>query len=202
MRSGMGAMLLLALLGGCEAPRPATNPPETVAFFQRFTADDRQGLENEILAARSDLQAARAKGDRSAALEITADLGRLLTTARREQEARAILTAALDEARPLGDSETSGWLLLNLATANQYLHRRDEAAKQFPEALRIARSVKSPELEHYTLHHWGRFLAESGDIAKARECFSAALVIRVGLNDPVRQASSRRALKALDALPP
>lgn len=101
----------------------------------------------------------------------------------------------------MGASETSGWLLLNLATANQYLHRRDEAARQFPKTLKITRSVKSRELEHYTLHHWGRFLAESGDIAQARRCFAAALEIRIRLNDP-RQASSRRALKALDALRP
>lgn len=195
-------VLVFAFLGGCQASQPTASPSKEIVFFQRFTADDQQVLENEILTARSDLQASREKGDRSAALEISADLGRLLTTARREQEARAILKAALDEARPLGDSETSGWLLLNLATANQYLHRRDEAAKQFPEALEIARSVKSPELEHYTLHHWGRFLAESGNIVQARECFSAALEIRIRLNDYVRQDSSRRALKALDALPP
>lgn len=196
----VAALLVVALLTGCEASRPSTSPLEEVAFFQRFTVDDQQGLENDIRIARADLQAARAKGDQSAALEIAADLGRLLTTARREQEARSILMAALDEARPSGASETTGWLLMNLATANQYLHKRDEAAKQFPEALEIARSVKSPELEHYTLHHWGRFLAESGDIAQARECFSAALEIRIRLNDPVRQASSRRALEALDAL--
>lgn len=202
IRESVAVLLVVALIAGCEASRPSTSAPEKLAFFQRFTADDQQALENDIRTARAELQAARAKGDRSAALEIAGDLGRLLTTARREQEARALLTAALDEARPLGASETTGWLLMNLAMANQYLHRREEAAKQFPEALEIARSVKSPELEHYTLHHWGRFLAESGDIAKARECFSAALEIRIRLNDPVRQASSRRALKALDALRP
>lgn len=200
MHKNVAVVLVVALLAGCEASHPPTSASEKVAFFQRFTADDQQVLENDIRIARADLQAARTKGDQAAALEIAADLGRLLTTARREQEARAILTAALDEARPLGASETSGWLLMNLATANQYLHKRDEAAKQFPEALEIARSVKSPELEHYTLHHWGRFLAESGDIVQARECFSAALEIRIRLNDPVRQASSRRALEALDAL--
>lgn len=202
MHNSAATLFIVALLAGCEASRSSANAAEEIAFFQRFTAGDQQGLENDIRMARAELQAARAKGDRSAAPEIAADLGGMLTTARREQEARVILSAALDEARPLGVSETSGWLLLNLATANQYLHRRDEAAKQFPEALEIARSVGSPELEHYTLHHWGRFLAESGDIAQARECFSRALEIRIRLNDPVREASSRRALKALDALQP
>lgn len=201
MYKNIAALLVIALLAGCEASRPSTSASDETVFFQRFTADDRQALENDIRIARADLRAARTKSDQAAALEIAADLGGMLTTARREHEARAILTAALDEARPLGASETSGWLLLNLATANQYLHKREEAAKQFPAALEIARSVRSQELEHYTLHHWGRFLAESGDIAQARRCFAAALEIRIRLNDP-RQASSRRALKALDALRP
>lgn len=201
MKTGITALLLvLPLTVGSAFCRPAPDSTTADQFFQRFTAADLQVLEKDIEEVRAELAAARAKGDSPSALQSAADLGGLLTTARREQEARDILTAALDEARPLGVSETTGWLLLNLATANQYLHKRDEAAKQFPEALEVARSVKSQELEHYTLHHWGRFLAESGDIARARECFTRALEIRVLLNDP-RQASSRRALQTLDALP-
>src|SRR5688500_16155915 len=105
MYKNVAALLVIALLAGCEASRPSTSASDETVFFQRFTADDRQALENDIRIARAELQAARTKSDQTAALEIAADLGGMLTTARREQEARAILTAALDEARPLGASE-------------------------------------------------------------------------------------------------
>lgn len=190
--------LLLAVLlaSGCAgaAEGPALGAD---GFFQRYTAPDAAQLDNDIRELRTELEAARAAGDRPAALRASADLGERLTTARRENEARRLLTAALDEARPLGDSETLGWLLLNLATANQYAGHRAEAAAQFAEALRLAQQQRSEELEHYTLHHWGRFLAEAGDIAQARARFERALAIRVRLGD-ARQASTRRALAALD----
>lgn len=188
--------------GGASSPgsnAQSDNPAETPAFFQRYTDPDPRQLLRDIVALRSELKAARDKGDQAAALRISADLGERLTTARREQEARELLTKALDEARAASMSETLGWLLLNLATANQYLHRREAAAAQFPEALAIARALPAHELEHYTLQHWGRFLAESGDIADARQCFSRALELRVRLDDP-RQASTRKALQALDTL--
>lgn len=191
------SLLLATLLAsGCagsgEAPMLGAD-----GFFQRYTAPDAAQLDNDIRQLRAELDAARATGDRPAALRASADLGERLTTARRENEARTLLSAALDEARPLGPSETLGWLFLNLATANQYAGHRTEAAAQFAEALRLAQQQRSEELEHYTLHHWGRFLAEEGDIPQARERFERALAIRVRLGN-ARQASTRRALAALD----
>lgn len=192
MRS-LAAMLLAAGLIGCGSDSAATTE-----FFQRYTAPDPRQLEADIRELRAEWRAARAAGNRDAALRAAADLGERLTTARREREARTLLSATLAEARATGSPEDLGWVLLNLATANQYSGHRDEASAQFPEALRLARSARSEELEHYTLHHWGRFLAEDGEISRARACFERALEIRVRLGDP-RQASTRRALAALDA---
>ncbi|HJR72450.1 MAG TPA: tetratricopeptide repeat protein [Luteimonas sp.] len=183
----------------CASPIGATAPIDESGFFQRYSAPDPSALEKDIEQARDALAAARERGDEPAELEAAADLGGMLTTARQEAEARAILVPAVERARLSGDDETLGWLLLNLATANQYLHRSTEAAEQFPEALQIARASGDTELEHYTLHHWGRFLAETGQSAQARERFSQALALRVRLNEP-RQESTRRALRALDAL--
>lgn len=199
MRALVPALIAVLSLSGCErVPATAAGADES-GFFQRYTAPDPQALAEDIATARNELAAARTRGDEPAELEAAADLGGMLTTARKETEARAILAPALERARRRGASETTGWLLLNLATANQYLRRTAEAAQQFPEALQVARSLGAIELEHYVLHHWGRFLAETGDVAQARDRFSQALALRVRLNEP-RQESTRRALRALQAL--
>ncbi len=191
-------ILVAVLATACTSALAASAQTAAPEFFQRYSAPDPEQLETDIRELRQELRSARAAGNRDAALRATADLGERLTTARREQEARTLLSAALAEARPSGSSETLGWLLLNLATANQYAGLRYEAAAQFPEVLALSRNLGLDELEHYVLHHWGRFLAEEGDIAQARARFAEALEIRIRLSDP-RQASTRRALEALDA---
>lgn len=200
MKPVFASILLFALgASACASPNRTVAPIDKDGFFQRFSAPDPQAFRQDIAQARGALAAASRRGDEPAELEAAADLGGMLTTAREEEEARALLVPAVERARRSGDSDTLGWLLLNLATANQYLHRSTEAARQFAEALQIARASGDAELEHYTLHHWGRFLAEQGRTAEARERFSQALALRVRLNEP-RQESTRRALRALDAL--
>ncbi|MCL1635658.1 hypothetical protein M2650_13600 [Luteimonas sp. SX5] len=183
---------------GC-APKSETAGTPGDPYFRRFTPADFKALDREIDQARAEMAAARYRGDRLEAIRIAADIGGMLTSARRESEARTILAAALDEARPYGRTAALGWVLLNLATANQYLDRRSEAGPQFEEALAIARDLDALELEHYTLHHWGRFRVESKDYAGARECFTRALALRVQLNEP-RQQSTREALEDLASL--
>lgn len=164
--------------------------------FQRFTIDDQDSLNTEIETAWIALREARVRGDDKTALHLAASVAGMLITARREAEAKNLLTEALAKVHETEEMELTGWLLQILATANQYLDRRTEANKQFAEALLIARTHNLQELEHYTLHHWGRCLVEDNDIAQARACFTLALEIRENLNDP-RQASSRRALEAI-----
>jgi tetratricopeptide (TPR) repeat protein len=132
-------------------------------------------------------------------LDIAASLGSMLTTARRESEARGILSRFLPMARKIGTPEQVGWLVLYLATANQHLGHRDEASAQFREAHASSESSGAMRLQHFTLHHWGRFLAEERELDRARECFERALALRVESNDP-RQDSSRKALEALRLL--
>ena len=64
------------------------------AHFHRFTADDPLALARDIAAAQDDLAALRAGGDEGKVLDAIAPLGSLLTTARREEEAVALLEAA------------------------------------------------------------------------------------------------------------
>lgn len=170
-----------------------------ITHFQRFTADDPIELRAQIERAQSDLRVAEARTDEAETFRVAASLGSMLTTARREEEARALLSDYLARARKRGTSEQVAWLLLFLATANQYLGHRGEALRQFDEAHSLATAARAKRLEHFVLHHWGRFFAEAREIDRARECFTRALELRVELGDP-KQASSRRALEALRAL--
>jgi len=167
-------------------------------YFQRYSAPDESTLHADILAATDALAVARRNGDMAQALALSATLGGMLTTARRESDACKLLEEALAEARDCGQEAMQGWLQHMLATARQYCGDRIDAHAGFAEALSIARRLGLEELEHYALHHWGRCLVEDGQVDRARECFLAALAIRERLGDP-RQASSRRALAALDA---
>lgn len=176
------------LAAGCRASAPT--------FFQRYTPADPRGFEREIDDARAELATLRARGERDAALRVAADLGGMLTSARREREAEALLVPALAEARAAGATETIGWLLLYLATTHQYLGRPRLADAQLREALAIAERLPAESLAHYALHHRGRLLVEQGDLPAARACFERALAIRVRLGEP-RQDSTRKALAAL-----
>lgn len=190
---------IASLALACRAPAPAPAPASAPPFFQRYTPPDPEGFAREIEEVRAEVAALRARGDRAAALRATAELGGMLTSARREREAEALLVPALAEARAHAALEATGWVLLYLATTHQYLGRPAVADAQFREALAIAERVPSEELAHFTLHHHGRLLVERGDLAAARVAFERALAIRVRLG--VRwQASTRRALAALAAL--
>lgn len=92
--------------------------------FQRFTAADHGRLLQEIADVRTDLAGAEERGDVDVVLELAATLGELLTTARDEEAAHAVLSAYLPLATEQSPSEATGWLLLALATANQYREQR------------------------------------------------------------------------------
>jgi tetratricopeptide (TPR) repeat protein len=128
-------------------------------------------------------------------LNAAVDLAEALTVAGREQEAIALARPAVEVARDTGRSETLRWALLVLATAEHYA---DETAAEahFREALDHARSSGDRVLEHYTLHHLGRFLVDAGRTDEAVVCFEACLVIREELGDP-RAETTRAALAAL-----
>ena len=114
----------------------------------------------------------------------------------RAQSDLSAAEARTDEAETFSVAASLGSML---TTANQYLGHRGEALRQFGDAHSLATSARARRLEHFVLHHWGRFLAEAGEIDRARECFTRALELRVELGDP-KQASSRRALEALTGL--
>ena len=168
-------------------------------FFQRFTVKDPTLLQKDIEETQRELQAVQAMGDTSKSIELASDLGGMLTTARREAEAQSLLLEYLALARMHGNNVTTGWLLLNLATANQYLVRKAEVNSQFSEALDFAKVHNDKQLEHFVLHHWGRSLVEDGELARAKMCFDQALALRVLLNVSW-QESTQRALEALDVL--
>ncbi|WP_256795424.1 tetratricopeptide repeat protein [Terrabacter sp. Ter38] len=171
--------------------------------FGRFT---RTAEENEdaVEAARTDLasavEAAPGDGAGGAVLDAAVDLAEALTIAGREQEAVALARPAVHVARDTGRSETLRWALLVLATAEHYADEAAAAEEDFREALELARSSGDRVLEHYTLHHLGRFLVDAGRTDEAVVCFEACLVIREEQGEP-RATSTRAALAALTAKP-
>ena len=167
--------------------------------FQRFTLPDQQLLLEQIEQVRLNLQTGESSDEPLKTLEAAAVLGSLLTTARKEAEARQILLNYLPLAEFNKVAEERGWFFLALATANQYLGRREEANEQFADVLHQAREQHWPRLEHFVRHHWGRSLVEEGRLREARECLEKALHLREAMNDPL-QASTREALVALNAL--
>jgi len=161
--------------------------------FQRFTAPDPAAHDASITAHRARLAAAQ--GD-LARLDATADLATLLTTARQEAEALALLEPERAQAEALSHEEAAGWFWNAYATALQYLGRRDEAAPVFAQALAVAEAGGWRRLQAFVLQHWGRSLVEQGDVDTARARFEAALAIRRELADP-RAASTEAALAGL-----
>jgi GNAT superfamily N-acetyltransferase len=163
--------------------------------FGRFT---RTAEADEAAIADARTALAQATGD-EATVEAEVSLGEALTVARREDEALGVLIPAVGRARSATVApEVLGWALLMLATAEHYADRPDDAASRFDEALRIARQASDESLEHYCLHHLGRFLVDQGQRDLARAAFASCLVIRERVADP-RAARTREAIAALDA---
>lgn len=128
-------------------------------------------------------------------LDATVDLAEALTVAGHEREAVALAGPAVQLARDAGRTESLGWALLALATAEHYAGFA-VCEPHFEEALALARAGADRELEHYVLHHLGRFLVDEGRTDDAVEAFTASLAIREQLGEP-RAASTRAALEAL-----
>jgi len=169
------------------------------AEFQRFTAPDAAQLERDIATCRERLAQAEALGDDAAIVDHAADLGGMLTTARREAEALAVMAPHTARAEALPQHEPTAWFWNALATALQYLGRHDEAAPLFDRAVQLSRASGWRRIEAMARQHWGRSLAEQGCLDGARQQFEAALAIRQAMGDP-RAASSQRALDGLAEL--
>jgi tetratricopeptide (TPR) repeat protein len=163
--------------------------------FGRFT---RTAAENEAALTEASAALADARDD-DGTVEAEVSLGEALTIAGREREALAILGPAVSRARS-ESSAVLGWAVLMLATAEHYADLPADASPHFDEALRIARDEQDEELEHYCLHHLGRFLVDQGQRAAGREAFAECLVIRERVDEP-RAARTREAIAALDAAP-
>ncbi len=168
-------------------------------FFQRYSREDDAVLAKEIEKASGDLALAKQAGHEPRQLKIASVLGNLLTIARQEETAAPLLDWALPLARKLDDKREEAGVLLNLATARQYLGERDLAQTLFQDALDLARDNNLNDLEHYIQHHRGRCYAEQGRITEARLCFGRALHLRKQAGEP-RAASSQKALDELEKL--
>ncbi len=162
--------------------------------FQRYEAPDPQALADRTAQDLVALASALPPAER---LALLTRAGAALYVLRREAEAEPKLLESLALARVLGDREKEVQNLNNLATATQYLGRREEALVLFAEALERAPGNPSWQHRDFIHHHRGRCLAELGRIAEARQDFEQALAVRIAKGDAFYVASTRRALAAL-----
>ncbi|MFC5499076.1 tetratricopeptide repeat protein [Caenimonas terrae] len=172
--------------------------PQPVPQFMRFSAPDAQALSRSIHSTREELAAAAGAGA-ARIVELAADLGTMLTTARMEVAAVELLQLHADAAQAAAGHEPAAWFWNAYATALQYCGRHAEAERYFMLALDLARAGGWRRVEALILHHWGRSLVEQGRLDDAQKNISQELAIRVQLGEP-RQQSSRKALAELAAL--
>lgn len=165
----------------------------------RFTAPDPVALERRIQEMRLKLSEAQSRGDEGAVLDHAADLGGLLTTARGEVAALALLREHESLADSHGAIEPCAWFWNALATALQYVGQRERAEGYFAKAVAVAKEGGWKRIEAMALHHWGRSLVEQGRLEEAESRLTQALVIRETLGEPWK-ASSRTALAELARL--
>ena len=167
--------------------------------FQRFSSPDAAALEANMVETRAKLEHAVEACNMHAIVEHAADLGSMLTTARREVAAVALLDPHRALANALPEREASGWFWNALATALQYTGQREQANAIFAKALSQCQAQGWSRLQSFVLQHWGRSLVEQGELHQAHRLFVEALAIRQQLNDP-RQASTQRALAEIARL--
>jgi tetratricopeptide (TPR) repeat protein len=171
---------------------------EATPEFMRFTAPDQAALEVAIEGAREKLAAAEASSHAAAIVEQAADLGSMLTTARREHEALQLLRKYEELAESLSGEEPVAWYWNALATVLQYSNNRKAAEPYFARAVSTAQAGSWARVEAMALHHWGRCLVEDGHLSEAESRIKQALAIRERLGE--RQESSRNALLKLAQL--
>lgn len=194
MRSFSFSLLLLV---GCMLASTTVSADE---FFRRFSRD-RAKLNSEIADVRQQLEIARHDSDPAKTLHYSRPwLGRLLTIARRESEARELLLPAVKEARKIGAHNILGWLLLEKATTEQYLRIDQSILGDFSEAIQVGERTGDTDLQHYALHHRGRYLVEQKAYDIALADFRRALQIRESLGNKSAANSTRAAIAELESM--
>lgn len=170
-------------------------PPE----FMRYSAPDPDALARDIETTREKLAEAIRVQDTIAMVDHAADLGSMLTTARREAEAVQLLQTHARLADIHAEHEASAWYWNALGTAVQYMGHHVEAERFFAKAIELSRAAGWSGILAMTLHHWGRSLAEQRRFDEAEDRFLEALTIRIRIGEP-RQERSRQALEVLAEL--
>lgn len=169
-------------------------------FFQRFQSPDAQALARQVQQDCEALDQARSVQDEARQLELLTWIGADTIILGKEAEALPFIEQALALARKRGDQPLEIENLLNLATAQQYLGKRELAQVLFQQALEKGRAYRVRDYEDFVLHHRGRCYVEQGKINEARVCFEQALTLREEKGDQRFIASTRKALAALNEI--
>lgn len=104
--------------------------------------------------------------------------GRQQTTRDNQQKAAAILTAALQSSRQIGDQQLEAWLLHDLAFRySNHLHDQQQAIAYYEQALQLQRTRGERREQAKVFYGMGFSYTEIGKMQQAREAFQQGLAI-------------------------
>nr|BBH87380.1 hypothetical protein KTC_21310 [Thermosporothrix sp. COM3] len=172
----------------------------TQPFFQRYQPPDLQEVLTRVQQDSKQLEQARLTQDEAQQLQLLTWLGGDILLLGKEADAIALIEQALTMAREQSEKASEIENLLNLATAQQYLGKRELAQRLFQEAFEKGRTYGVREFEDFVLHHRGRCYVEQGKLDEAQACFEQALKLREAKEDQRFLTSTRNALAAVNEM--
>lgn len=167
-------------------------PPARTRFLRQVATPSPSQLAR-LQEQLAELAIARESGDRQATLALLGELGEAYRMLGFLDEARPLLTEAVEVADRHADARRALVNRLRLATLLQYAEEHDAALPLFGAAL--ARAEALGLLVDYVRQHRGKCLAELGRWDEAIADFEAALAARARGGDAALITSSREALE-------
>ena len=172
--------------------------PQKKTAFQRDSVDSETEWQERLSELTSGVDSAEATSELARAKGRLGDHLRL--RAETNTEAIAILHDAVELAESLEEDVLLVSNTIRLATAYQYAGEHERARPFFEHAIQLAERHDHRTLLGFAHQHYGKCLAETGDLAPARRHLTRALRIRTSSADETLIESTQRALNALDAL--
>ncbi len=166
--------------------------------FLRDHVDDRAALEKEVAELAASFESLCAGNDQAGALRISGRLTERLRVLGDLERAQVFAQRHYVLCLATGSDDEKVRGMVRVATVRQYLGQHDAAEPLFREAVKLCDRLGVVGVKDLALQHFGKCLAEMGNLKEARECFRMALRMRQKKNDPSLVASTEAALAELD----
>jgi tetratricopeptide (TPR) repeat protein len=170
--------------------RPATRFDAAL----REVPSDPAILSHGVERAHAMLAAARYRDDAASIVRMLGYLGNAYRILGYADEAVAVLTEAVEQARAAGDQRAALANRIRLGEALKYQGDIAQAERLFREAARVAQHTDLGDYRDFALQHLGKCRLEQGDAAEAVPLLEQALALRHDKGDPDLIASTTSAL--------